>query len=683
MKKIALVIESWKRYITSAWVLGMNSRIKELGQDISVYMFNASANWSNDARYNKGEHNIFNLPDFKDFDGVVVEINNNNDLEVKEKLLNRVRESEVPAIYINNEAEGFISVGVDNYGSMYRCIDHLYSIHKCRNFAFVMGPDSNYENKKRLAALVDFSTKHNMVKDRDYHIFYNGFDLVSGSDAFDKVFNKIGFIPQAVICANDNLAVGFITEAEKRGFNCPEDFLITGFDDLDKARYFDPRISTVSYTRESIGAKCIDVLKTIWDGEDALKDYTVETRNIFWESCGCHREETIDAKEQMKNYIIYNEERERFENDVLKLSTRLTHCDSFGEMLSIIPESLRGFRCNDLYLVFDKNYIKTVEINKNISKNQYYKSYFNGDNNIHDQLFLDENIFLTEGYPEEMEVAFAFDGKKDLLKDTIYEDVVSLSSNNKKNNSKSVNSRIKYQKKNIRGLFPYFKKADSGDVFIFLPIHFLDKNVGYMVMRNAMLLMNEQFVFEVMNAMITGLEQLFYKERMERLNRVLIAAYNHDSMTGLYNRLGLSQYGGSLLDKCHKEGCPLAVTFIDMDHLKIINDNYGHKAGDNALKAIAEEIQNIISVEGLGFRLGGDEFLLLERFDSEDRCQKVISDIRENLLIETERNHHPIKLSISAGFVVTDPASDVKLEDYINQADNLMYLDKKERNNIR
>ena len=62
MKKVALVMESWGRYITNAWIDGMLTKIKEKDADVNLYVFNAYANWSTDELYNQGEHYIFGLP---------------------------------------------------------------------------------------------------------------------------------------------------------------------------------------------------------------------------------------------------------------------------------------------------------------------------------------------------------------------------------------------------------------------------------------------------------------------------------------------------------------------------------------------------------------------------------------------------------------------------------------------
>ncbi len=67
MKKIALVMDGWKRFFTYAWPSGILQRIKETGEEVNLYIFNSSGDWSMDEDYNIGEYNIYNIHDFKYF----------------------------------------------------------------------------------------------------------------------------------------------------------------------------------------------------------------------------------------------------------------------------------------------------------------------------------------------------------------------------------------------------------------------------------------------------------------------------------------------------------------------------------------------------------------------------------------------------------------------------------------
>ena len=65
MRKIALIMDEWKRCFTYAWPSGILQRVHEIGEEVNLYIFSSSGNWSWDREYNIGEYNIYNLPDFR------------------------------------------------------------------------------------------------------------------------------------------------------------------------------------------------------------------------------------------------------------------------------------------------------------------------------------------------------------------------------------------------------------------------------------------------------------------------------------------------------------------------------------------------------------------------------------------------------------------------------------------
>lgn len=638
MKKVALIMESWMRYFTYAWPSGILQKIKEANLDVNLYIFNSSANWSDDTLYNQGEYNIFNLPDLKDFDGIVLDVNNITNHSVRNVLVEQVRQSRVPAVVLGNYFEGLRSVAVDNYQAMQNVMEHLAGHHGCKSFWFVMGPENNYENQARLASVKDYVEAHQLSDNR---YFFGDFDCGCGIDGFEALYAECE-LPDAIVCANDNIAVGVLRAAENRGLFAPKDFLVTGFDDLDKSRYYNPKISTVSHIREELGYAAMEMLWELWQGQEVEEIRYTGTREIFWDSCGCESDIVIDSKEYLKGNILYGIETEDFEKQLLKLKYSLTRCESVQEMLERIPQCIPSLRCDELYLVTDKRLY-----------------WFMGDEPMEERLnnLLAEEQFLVQGYPEDMQFTFSY------TKDGTPENA----------------------NQNIGGnhIFPTFECEEPGVDFLFLPLHFRDKCVGYFAIRNAVYLMEKQFLFDIINALTTALENLYSKARLRDMNQVLTNLYNHDSMTMLYNRLELDKLGNRFLDRQHDRGNPVYVVYLDLDRLKYINDNFGHEQGDFAIKATARLIQQHFPQDSLCFRLGGDEFLVLCSGISEDGINAIYDALQSALCQVREQNQCSYELTVSYGHVVTDIRKDISLADYIKQADDKMYafktLRKKQR----
>lgn len=119
--------------------------------------------------------------------------------------------------------------------------------------------------------------------------------------------------------------------------------------------------------------------------------------------------------------------------------------------------------------------------------------------------------------------------------------------------------------------------------------------------------------------------------------------------------------------------------YLDLDNLKWINDNLGHKEGDNAIIAFVKILKNAFRESDIIGRLGGDEFAILTLSTGFDKPQVIIK--RLNNLIDKYNNmeRKPYKLSFSVGFVKYDKNSNQSLEELISIADDLMYIEKKRK----
>ncbi len=629
MKKIALVMEGWKRYITYAWPAGILQKVNEADEDINLYIFNSSGGFSLDEKYNTGEYNIFHLPNFREFDGIILDLNNISRRDVCEYVIRKARKSGKPVISIANEIENFYYVGIDNYKAIREVISHLFESHACRKYWFIMGNKENYENQKRVLALKEFMNEKQLAcSETDF--YYGSYEYQCGYEGFTELLQRQRKLPDAVICANDNIAVGVCQAAEESGFCVPDDFCVTGFDNFDKAVYFTPSITTVSHIREEVGYICADILIRIWKGESVPRFNYTGTTCIPAESCGCGGE-IFDRRKHAKDQIMYGIETDNFEEQVIALEYELMRCNNVREMTNWIPKCIPAFQCDAMYLVLDDR------IN-DFKRNPDYV----------DNHFGDEDAFMVCGYPKRMMVEFAYeDGKV-----------------------------LGGERREIDGIFPTFDYPKGGTDFLFLPLHFRERTVGYFVIRNAVYLMEKQYLFKVVNVLTSAMENLHKKEKLEYLNKELSNLYVRDAMTGLYNRTGYQRFGYKLFAEKKQLKENFAILFMDMDRLKYINDNFGHECGDIAIKMIADAILKNVPDGAIPVRTGGDEFVIFLQRVKEGEVQEVAAKVIADIKKETQNRKLPFDVSVSVGSICTDVNTDKTLDDYIREADEVMYQDK-------
>jgi len=147
----------------------------------------------------------------------------------------------------------------------------------------------------------------------------------------------------------------------------------------------------------------------------------------------------------------------------------------------------------------------------------------------------------------------------------------------------------------------------------------------------------------------------------------------HDSLTGLPNRLALLMRLGQLLPEARRHGWKVGMMFIDLDRFKIINDTLGHQVGDEMLREVACRLSNVVRETDFVARLGGDEFVvILPGINSPADAALVASKIVNALATPIEAEGHELHTSPSIGislFPDDGPDGDAILKN----ADTAMY----------
>lgn len=165
-----------------------------------------------------------------------------------------------------------------------------------------------------------------------------------------------------------------------------------------------------------------------------------------------------------------------------------------------------------------------------------------------------------------------------------------------------------------------------------------------------------------------------YRDVLQRLRSerdVLRVAATVDPLTGIPNRRAIE---GAIQDAMHRASV-FSILFLDIDHFKAINDEYGHDVGDEVLKALGSYLQRGIRGADMCGRLGGEEFVILVNGVDAEVAERVAE--RHRFAIERLQTYTPTlprQITVSIGVAAYNPASpDIRLEDLLKRADTSLY----------
>lgn len=159
----------------------------------------------------------------------------------------------------------------------------------------------------------------------------------------------------------------------------------------------------------------------------------------------------------------------------------------------------------------------------------------------------------------------------------------------------------------------------------------------------------------------------------DRLHRAVTHAAAHDWLTGTLNREALQETAERLIGRARLAGETIGVLLIDLDHFKRINDTFGHPAGDQVLRRVADALAGALRPNDLIGRFGGEEFCVVLPGADVDRAEEIANRLREAVrAVEPYDPAAPIHITISAGATIVGP-DEADLDAAVRRADVALY----------
>lgn len=618
-KKIAVLANGWNDYSVTQAIRGIKSCTKDL--DVDIFLFLSYAAYGQSPERNYGEDSIFDLPDFTQFDGVILFSAMLNSTETPLRIAEKLVEQKVKAVTIGMEIPGIDYVGIENTNGMYDMVSHLVTEHHIKNPVFLAGPKSNTDSNERLEATQKALTNHN-VKLKKTNIKYTNWEYLT-SMKFAQDYMSSENKPDAFICANDYIALGACVGIEKAGFQVPNDVIVTGFDRISHAETFYPSITTVFQDYAKVGYIAAWHLLELIIGTAQIHKVEVSSKYLRNESCGCKCCSDADDLRRAFCRNAYSREMENiiFQDHTTTLSKILfesKNVKAFKENINTYFKNHHSFEGDNFNLVLTDSALKTLT---------------------------DGSFPMKKTYSDKMHALVTID--------------------------KGVFKNLDEFKRPV--LIPNYKETKESKFYAFAPLHFDDYIYGYLVMGDAETQISDTTLHHYLLQLNSNLEKYRQNLHLDDMNRTLRNISIKDPLTGLYNRFGMEQDGVQMLEAAHSEGKTCLIMFADINRMKHINDDYGHLQGDLAIRTVASSLLENIPEKWMGIRYGGDEFLTLGICDNEETAKKLLDKLNNYLEKQVTAMQLSYPLTVSCGYIFTDPKKKLTLMDYVNQADEIMY----------
>lgn len=569
----------------------------------------------------RGESSIFSLINFISTDVLLVFPERFYLEDILERILADAKKKHIPVISIGGFIANTPSISFGIKQSFKNIISHLIEVHDCRRINFIAGRKEEADHDERLEIFKETLTEHGIHIEPERIGFGEFWDVPT-----EKVLQRFSSseleFPQAIVCANDVMALTTVNYLKSHGYKVPQDVIVTGFDGIDIEKYHSPRLTTSSVNTQLLCESLFEYIVKICDGDILPLCHTIEFSERFSESCGCPA-----SGERIKPFITLWKELNSdssFNDSIIQMISKIDIVDSLTDILSTVSRFLEYVFSTDIRVCVSSDYIKSI---------------WNG-------------------------VPYEFEG----FTDTMFSIVEKVDNGN----------AVVFDDRT----FPTGKlvpDAQRPRHLVLYPLHYKDIVFGYVAANTELnhIALHQIRTFSMNMGYV--LERIATYKLMESINSRLEAAYIYDSMTGLLSRNGYYTMAKKKLEPELGGEKHIVIISVDLDNLKEINDRFGHHSGDTAIKIIAHTLQEYVGDDGIAARFGGDEFVGIKIFDGS--TDKFVHDFSEGFActIADKVEESELEYNISASFGIVSVLAKTlpSLEEGIKSADVLMYAQKR------
>ncbi len=616
----------------SAVYTALREEGERLGYD--VLLFSTVGYHESRNEFDQQELLMFDFAPVEQLDGILMAPDSYEVPGFREKLRETIRSrAACPVVSIRHNSRTLSCTFTDENLALRPLIRHLIREHGLRDLAFLAGYPGHPDSEVRLQCFRDEMAEHHIPVQED-RIYYGTMWMNCGERCCDYYFGGPKEMwPEAVICANDYMAVGMMREMKARGIRVPEDVIVTGFDNVHG---FEDELMTLTTVEQDFDGMTREAMRyldrKIRLGEDfgTPERMGLPGKLVLGESCGCRRkdpehyqragEENVKKLEFLNNREVsmsYFSIEANASNDIRELHEALVRKSEDT------PELLDFYLC-----LFEKN-------RKGPHSGCYARRMTDSACLVHAQKDREDM-----GMP-----MLSFDRRR---------------------------------------LLPPGIPDESRPVMLYVTLlHQRNEAYGYAVFRYREGSVPSSF-FTHWNIILAGaLQNIDKQAELRLLYEERRKSSMTDVLTRLLNRRGLEEQLQANWQHMQESGETVAFISVDLDGLKQINDNYGHSAGDQAIRLVARAISKSAPNRSMKARIGGDEYMIVSWKTNREETDRVIQKLDEQLKLLSRRAGCPYPVTASAGAVVMQLNAGITVEQCMQACDKAMYEIKKTHHDSR
>lgn len=570
----------------------------------------------------QGEKTVFDLINYDITDAVVIHDELIKDKDTIRAIIAKAKSHGIPVLTIGGNYPGCVGISFDYSAGFAQVVRHVLEVHNVKDIHLIAGIKGNEFSEQRIEVARRAAEEYGISLGEE-EISYGEFWSVPTEKAVESLFKRRRRLPQAIICANDTMAITTVSVLKKHGLRVPEDVIVTGFDGIPEIKYSVPQITTCLCSSEHLAKTFSDTIMKLLSGETVPEHIYVTPELQTSESCGCSTAIHLNASEEL-TYVNNSFNRYQSEEEAMfRMMSRVLECSSISEIASVL----------DRYDFYDLVMALIPECADRTCDPLRKSSGVGFGDTV--KVFYNTN-FPMHGRIDDMKTSQLHPNLKDIL-------------------------------------------PEHEEPLIFFALNYMGLPMGFVCFNfHDYDIQNYYKASQVVNTMNAAIGGFRTKQYQTYLTEKIEEMYRCDGMTHLLNRVAFKNSYSALLKEFHDT---MTVVLADLDGLKMINDSYGHDDGDFAICAVADALRSSCPDNSLCIRWGGDEMVAVipEEVDPES-VRKSVESYLERVNASSGKEY---TISASVGIKSFDIADSSDFGDMVRLTDQLMYSDKKQKKELK
>ncbi len=348
--RLAMFCAMWNEEIVKHYYSGLHHWAVETNNIVDV--FSCYGRVGKQSAFNRGSYSIYDFPDLKDYDGIILMYTNINDEDVRAHIMDKIDQAGIPCVLLDYDMQGMSSIYMDQGSYIYQMVEHLVKEHGCQRFCYIGGPDQNLESEMRLDGFLRATADYGVEAPAKWQ-FKRMYDWNDGVEVAKILLRDRFIMPDAIVSPNDDMAARAWATQLEAGIQVGTQVKVTGFDRYFLGEYYAPTLTTIQRPKGSLAYNACKLLED-YHGEKHIKN---NATLFFGQTCGCcgqmgmqqgDREFRRSVFKRFNSDSDFDGISEAMEAGVLGDEGVLTMVEAMRESFSEVKEG-----CMDVYLLPD------------------------------------------------------------------------------------------------------------------------------------------------------------------------------------------------------------------------------------------------------------------------------------------------------------------------------------------